>query len=182
MATLTAFVLAAFVGYAASWYVGLIEGNFALLMFMATVVTGLYWLAERFYFLPQRLAAAQQLARLAYRLRDRLQADGAGHRLGDDVVARHLVHDAAQHFFGLRPDGIEINPEMAAVARPFAASRPTGTSPTIARQARHCLPRRRIIELAKKACSRGANRRIFGGVHGKPNERIDGPRVVLARQ
>ena len=61
MATLTAFVLAAFVGYAASWYVGLIEGNFALLMFMATVVTGLYWLAERFYFLPQRLAAAQQL-------------------------------------------------------------------------------------------------------------------------
>ena len=45
MATLTAFVLAAFVGYAGSWYLGMIEGNFALLMFMATVVTGIYWLA-----------------------------------------------------------------------------------------------------------------------------------------
>ena len=61
MATLTAFVLAAFVGYAGSWYLGMIEGNFALLMFMATVVTGIYWLAERFYFLPQRLAAAEKL-------------------------------------------------------------------------------------------------------------------------
>ena len=61
MATLTAFVLAAFVGYAASWYLGMIEGNFALLMFMATVVTGIYWLAERVYFLPQRLAAAEKL-------------------------------------------------------------------------------------------------------------------------
>ena len=61
MATLTAFVLAAFVGYAASWYLGMIEGNFALLMFLATVVTGIYWLAERFYFLPQRLAAADKL-------------------------------------------------------------------------------------------------------------------------
>jgi len=61
MPTLTAFVLAAFVGYAASWYLGMIEGNFALLMLMATVVTGLYWLAERLYFLPQRIAAAEQL-------------------------------------------------------------------------------------------------------------------------
>ena len=61
MATLTAFVLAAFVGYAASWYLGVIEGNFALLMLMATVVTGIYWLAERLYFLPARLAAAQKL-------------------------------------------------------------------------------------------------------------------------
>ena len=61
MATLTAFVLAAFVGYAASWYFGVIEGNFALLMLMATVVTGIYWLAERLYFLPARLAAAQKL-------------------------------------------------------------------------------------------------------------------------
>ena len=65
MATLTAFVLAAFVGYAASWYMGMIEGNFALLMFLATVVTGVYWLAERFYFLPQRLAAAEKLDREA---------------------------------------------------------------------------------------------------------------------
>jgi len=41
--------------------VGMIEGNFALLMFMATMVTGVYWLAEKFYFLPQRKAAAELL-------------------------------------------------------------------------------------------------------------------------
>ncbi|MEI8325089.1 MAG: signal peptidase I [Betaproteobacteria bacterium] len=61
MQALTALVLAAFVGYGASWYFGVIDGNFALLLFMATVVTGLYWLAERYYFLPQRLAAAATL-------------------------------------------------------------------------------------------------------------------------
>mgnify|MGYP000084164447 CR=1 FL=1 len=33
----------------------------ALLLFLATVVTGAYWLAERFYFLPQRRRAAQAL-------------------------------------------------------------------------------------------------------------------------
>ena len=59
MSTLTAFVLAAFVGYGGSWYLGYIEGNFALLLFMATLVSGLYWLAERFYFLPQRRRSAQ---------------------------------------------------------------------------------------------------------------------------
>ena len=61
MQFLTAIILAAFVGYAGAWYVGVIEGNFALLLFLATVVTGLYWLAERFYFLPQRQQAAARL-------------------------------------------------------------------------------------------------------------------------
>jgi signal peptidase I len=61
MQFLTSLVLAAFVGYAGSWYLGYIEGNFALLLLLATVVTGIYWLAERFYFLPQREAAAAQL-------------------------------------------------------------------------------------------------------------------------
>ena len=56
MPTLTAAVLAAFVGYAFSWYIGLIEGNFALLLFMATTVTGVYWVAERLVFLPRREA------------------------------------------------------------------------------------------------------------------------------
>ena len=72
MPTLTAFVLAAFVAYAGSWYLGMIEGNFALLMFLATVVTGIYWLAERFYFLPQRQAAAEKLEQEAAKRRDEL--------------------------------------------------------------------------------------------------------------
>jgi signal peptidase I len=76
MATLTAFVLAAFVGYAGSWYLGMIEGNFALLMFMATVVTGIYWLAEQFYFLPQRKAAAEALQVQADKRTAELNAQG----------------------------------------------------------------------------------------------------------
>ncbi len=61
MQALTSAVLAAFGIYVASWYFGMVEGNFALLLFLATVVTGVYWLAERFYFLPQRLQAAATL-------------------------------------------------------------------------------------------------------------------------
>jgi signal peptidase I len=61
MPILTAIILAGFAGYAAGWYLGFIEGNFALLLLLATVVTGVYWLAERFHFLPQRRAAAERL-------------------------------------------------------------------------------------------------------------------------
>ena len=61
MQALTAAVLAAFVGYAAGWYFGYVEGNFALLLLLASVVTGAYWLAERFYFLPARQRAAVAL-------------------------------------------------------------------------------------------------------------------------
>ena len=61
MQVLTSLILVAFVGYAGSWYFGLLEGNFALLLFLATCVSGVYWLAERFYFFPQRKAAADAL-------------------------------------------------------------------------------------------------------------------------
>jgi signal peptidase I len=61
MAFITSLVLAAFVGYVGAWYFGALEGNFALLLFLATVVTGIYWLAERFYFLPRRERAAAAL-------------------------------------------------------------------------------------------------------------------------
>ena len=61
MQFLTSLVLAAFVAYAGGGYLGFIEGNFALLLLLATVVTGIYWLAERFVFLPRREQAAAQL-------------------------------------------------------------------------------------------------------------------------
>ena len=62
MATLTGILLAAFGGYGLAWYLGLAEGNFALLLFLVTVVTGIYWVAEKRIFLPRRRAAAEQLA------------------------------------------------------------------------------------------------------------------------
>ena len=61
MSGITAVVLAAFVSYGASWYFGWVDGNFSLMLFLAALVTGVYWLAERFYFLPQRYKQVQAL-------------------------------------------------------------------------------------------------------------------------
>lgn len=61
MAFITSLILAAFAGYIGAWLYGAVEGNFALLLFLATVVTGIYWLAERFYFLPKRRRAVAAL-------------------------------------------------------------------------------------------------------------------------
>ncbi|RCW73930.1 signal peptidase I [Pseudorhodoferax soli] len=61
MPVITAAILAGFVAYAGAWYLGRLEGNFALLLFLATFVTGLYWLAERFVFLPRRRKAVALL-------------------------------------------------------------------------------------------------------------------------
>lgn len=58
---LTASILAAFVGYVVAWYFDKIEGNFSLLLFLACVVTGLYWVAERVWFLPRRRALAEAM-------------------------------------------------------------------------------------------------------------------------
>ena len=80
MPILTAFILAAFAAYAGGWYLGAIEGNFALLLLVATVVTGIYWLAERFHFLPQRQAAAARLESETAARRAELQ------RMGIDKV------------------------------------------------------------------------------------------------
>ena len=58
MPFLTALVLGGFVAYMAGWYFGAIEGNMALLLFMAVCVTGVYWIAEKFWFQPHRRKAA----------------------------------------------------------------------------------------------------------------------------
>jgi len=83
MQYLTAFVLAAFASYIGAWYLGAIAGNFALLLFLATFVTGLYWLAERFHFLPRRRTAAARLEAEAEQRRKTLgeTGDAAGEEL-----------------------------------------------------------------------------------------------------
>jgi len=86
MQILTAMVLAAFAGYIGSWYFGVIEGNFALLLFLASVVTGLYWLAERFYFLPRRQAAAARLEAETQQRRADLQQQGIAADEGGELV------------------------------------------------------------------------------------------------
>ena len=76
MPILTAIILAAFGGYIAGVYFDVIEGNFALLLLLASVVTGIYWLAERFHFLPQRQAAAARLQAETVSRREELQRMG----------------------------------------------------------------------------------------------------------
>ncbi len=76
MQVLTSLILGAFAAYVGAWYFGSVEGNFALLLFLATVVTGLYWLAERFYFLPQRQMAAIALEANAIKRNDELSKLG----------------------------------------------------------------------------------------------------------
>jgi len=91
MQVLTSFILAGFVGYAGAWYLGVVEGNFALLLFLATVVTGAYWLAERFYFFPQRQKAAALLEADAVRRRDELSRQGISPVDGNLAEARSRI-------------------------------------------------------------------------------------------
>ena len=91
MQALTAFVLAAFGGYAGSWYFGMVEGNFALLLFLATLVTGVYWLAERFHFLPARQKAAALLEAQAVQRRQELLKMGITQVDTDTSPARAAV-------------------------------------------------------------------------------------------
>jgi signal peptidase I len=79
MPAITAAVLALFVGYCAAWYFGSVEGNFSLLLFLASVVTGIYWLLERFVFLPDRQKAVQLLDEQAIQRQAELTRQGISH-------------------------------------------------------------------------------------------------------
>ena len=91
MQILTSLILAAFAAYAGAWYFGAFNGDFALLLFMATVVTGLYWLAERLYFLPQRKKAMAALETQALQRRAELSKMGIDKVDGDIEQAKSRI-------------------------------------------------------------------------------------------
>jgi len=91
MPFLTSLVLAAFVAYAGAWFTGAVEGNFAFLLFMASAVTGVYWLAELFYFLPARQSAARQLQEADDKRRAELQSKGIARVDGDIAQATETI-------------------------------------------------------------------------------------------
>jgi len=66
-------LLAVFLG---GWYFGKWSGNFSLLLLTLTVVTFVYWLAERFVFAPRRNAAAATLEQQDAERRARLAEQG----------------------------------------------------------------------------------------------------------
>lgn len=88
MQAITSAILGAFALYIGAWYLGAVEGNFALLLFLASLVTGIYWLAEKFYFLPQRKAAAAALEANDAKRRSELQNLGISQVDGDITEAK----------------------------------------------------------------------------------------------
>ncbi len=91
MGSITAVILTAFVGYALAWYTGAVEGNFALLLFLAVAVTGVYWVLEKVLFLPQRKRAAEQLLQEHNSRKEALLKQGFSQVEGDVESARHKL-------------------------------------------------------------------------------------------
>ena len=76
IAVFTGALLATFVAYMVAWYLGFVAGNFSLVLFILTVVTGAYWVAEQVSFKPARTRAAERLAESLVARRDALAAQG----------------------------------------------------------------------------------------------------------
>jgi signal peptidase I len=91
MGPLTGLLYGALVVYLGGWFLGHWNGNFALLLFMLTVITLAYWLAERFHFRPARLAAAASLDAQHAQRRAELQRQGIQQVDGDIAVAKERV-------------------------------------------------------------------------------------------
>ncbi len=88
MSALTAVLYGALAVYGIGWWLGWWIGNFSLLLFVLTLVTACYWLAERYRFAPSRAAAAQALEAEQTRRRLELQKQGITQVDGDIAAAR----------------------------------------------------------------------------------------------
>jgi signal peptidase I len=88
MSTLTAALYGALVAYLGGWFLGFWSGDFALLLFVLTVVTMAYWLAERLRFKPAREAAAARFEQQAATRRAELSRQGIEKVDGDVELAR----------------------------------------------------------------------------------------------
>jgi len=84
MSALTAALLGALLVYLGGWIAGQWTGNFSLLLFVLTVVTLGYWIAERWVFLPRRQREAESAA-IAWE-KDQIGRGGAV-----DMAARQMV-------------------------------------------------------------------------------------------
>ena len=76
MESVTGVLLAAFVGFGAAWYFGWVEANFALMLLLATTLTGAYWVAEKLVFLPQRKRSLAEAEAQAAQREATLKAQG----------------------------------------------------------------------------------------------------------
>jgi signal peptidase I len=88
MSTLTAALYGALIVYLGGWFLGFWTGNFSLLLFVLTLVTLGFWLAERFRFRPARIAAASALEQQDAARRAELAAKGINQVDGNVAEAR----------------------------------------------------------------------------------------------
>ena len=91
MAPLTGLLYACLGVFLGGWYLGYWSGNFSLLLFILTIVTLGYWLAERLHFKPQRLAAAAALEAQDDARRQSLVRQGINKVDGDVAAAKQAV-------------------------------------------------------------------------------------------
>jgi signal peptidase I len=88
MSSLTAVLYGALVAYLGGWFLGFWTGNFSLLLFLLTVVTLVYWVAERFRYTPRGAAAALALEAQDVQRRAELAKQGIQRVDGDVQEAK----------------------------------------------------------------------------------------------
>ena len=91
MSSLTGLLYGLLAFYLGGWYLGKWSGNFSLLLFVLTLVTLAYWLAERFVFAPKRLAAVHTLEQQDLARRAELSRQGIAKVDGDVSQARQAL-------------------------------------------------------------------------------------------
>jgi signal peptidase I len=91
MSVLTAALYGALIVYLGGWFLGHWTGQFSLLLFLLACVTFLYWLAERFFFRPARVAAAERLTQHDASRRAELASKGISKIDGDVGEARERL-------------------------------------------------------------------------------------------
>ncbi|MDE2367998.1 MAG: signal peptidase I [Burkholderiales bacterium] len=88
MSSLTAALYGALVVYLGGWFLNYWTGDFAFLLFILTVVTLCFWIAERWHFKPAREAAATELEQQAAQRRAELARQGIERVDGDVQEAK----------------------------------------------------------------------------------------------
>ena len=91
MSSLTAVLYGVLVVYLGGWFMGYWMGNFALLLLLLSLITFAYWLAEKLYFKPARVAAAARLEQQDRERRAELKKLGIDKVDGDLAQARQRV-------------------------------------------------------------------------------------------
>ena len=91
MGLLTGALYACLIAYLGGWYIGQWHGNFSLLLFVLTLVTLAYWLAERFHFKPARERAASSLETQDAQRRTALASKGIAKVDGDVAEAKERL-------------------------------------------------------------------------------------------